>query len=196
MAENETLDIRTSPRWIAVIRSIRNREVSANVEHCIKEALAKSWNNINKQFRKAGFSLLQLLTTVSEGDTALIEKAYRDSKYHRFVPLIAKCKGFMDNPADMMERAINSQLRIVRDQIRDNLVSRGDYPTFAEADAAVTGAFAKVSPDVAAFARRLVDAPQRAAKLLVETRPSDMPVPSMIHVSLINPAAPPVGIGR
>jgi hypothetical protein len=196
MAENETLDIRNSPRWVPVIRSIRDGAPSAEVERFIKEALGKSWAAIRKQFRKAGFTLQDVLRASAEGDTSFLEKAYRDSKYHKFVRLIRECRDFMDSPADVLERTINSQLRTVRNQIRDLLVRQGDCSSFAEADARVAVAFDNVAPDAAAFARRLVEAPLRATKLLAEPQPAVAPVPSLIHVSLINPAAPPVGIGR
>jgi hypothetical protein len=60
----------------------------------------------------------------------------------------------------------------------------------------VTPAFERVAPDAAAFARRLIETPVRAAKLLAGTAPAAMPTSTMIHMSLINPAAPPIGIGR
>jgi hypothetical protein len=196
MPENETLDIRNSPRWIPVIRSIRDAAPSDDVERCIREALAKSWDAIRKQFRKTGFTLQQVLAASAEGDTAFLDKAYRDSKYHRFVRLIGQCRCFMDGPLEILERTINSQLRIVKDQVCDFLVSRGVCCSFAEADARVATPFQNIAPIAAAYARRLVEAPVRAATLLTEPQTSDVPAESILHHSLINPAALPIGIGR
>jgi hypothetical protein len=196
MAENETLDIRYSGRWIPVIRSIREGRPADEIECEIKDAFLKSWTAIRKQFRNAGFTLEQVLDAAVNGDRAFLDRAYRDSKYHRFIRLIEGCSGFMEGTVDVLERTINSQLRAVRDQIRDVLVSRGDCADFGAADRRVSTPFRNVSPAATEFARRLLDAPAKAARLMAKVQPTEMPAPSLLHVSLINPASPPVGIGR
>jgi hypothetical protein len=196
MAENEMLDIRHSRRWIPVVRSIREGRPVDEIECEIKDAVSKSWTAIRKQFRKAGFTLEQILDAAINNDRAFLESAYRSSKYHRFIRLIEQCGGFMDGAVDVLERTINSQLRAVRDQIRDVLVSRGDCANFEAADRRVSTPFQNVSPAAAEFARQLLDAPAKAARLMTKVQPTDMPASSLLHMSLINPASPPVGIGR
>jgi|SRR6185312_5693831 len=196
MAENETLDIKASPPWNAVIRAIRDGKPTVEVQGEIKLALARCWAAIRNTFRKCGFSLKRIAIAAGEADAAFLGNAYRISRYHKFIRLLQNCAAYLDNPSDVVTRGVDAQLRIVRQQIRDLFLSQGICSTVAEADARVAAPFENVLPDARAFARTLIPSPKGAQAALVGEHSSDLELPSMLSLSLVHPAAPPVGVSR
>lgn len=194
MAENETLDICKSPRWIPVCRLILQGKPTAQVQREIRRCLAASWKAVQRQFKKHGFTLDQVGDAAIRGDRAFLDRAYRESKYHRFVRLIEGSCGFMTSPGEVLERAVKSQLRCVSDQIRDTLVAKGHCTTVTQADGVVYSAFEAIRSDATTLARNLVEAPRYAAQLIKEWEPGGEIAGIPLTHSLLNPAMDVAGL--
>jgi transcriptional regulator with XRE-family HTH domain len=161
MAENETLDLHHSTRWLRVLQSLDRGCSIDQVKDEIMAALAKSWRAVDHQFRKAGFTREQVTEAALNGDHAFLDMAYRASKHHRFVRLIEESAPLTGGEVAVMVKVVANQLHTVADQARAYLTDKGRDP--AAADRMVSQAFGAADSEAERFARGLVEPPRRTA---------------------------------
>ncbi len=166
MAENETLDIRCSSRWRKPLEALRRRAPTEEVADLLRESLADCWGKVRREFRKGGFSLEEVLDAAIDGDHAFLNRAYRELHYHKFVELIRRSAGFMENREQIMESAMRQHLRMTEQQMRDVLARDSDAQSVSDASRRTDEAFSEIRRDASTFAQSFVEKPRAARQKL------------------------------
>ena len=192
MAENESLDLRSSRRWEYVLRKIIKGEPKNQVSQRILGTLQKAWQTTQKQLVKHGTSLEDLIDATVNGDD--LSGFYRQTRHHDYVKLFGIEQQSFDTAESLLQRVVGASLDRVLDQFRDRLVGSELCPNVGAWQAMRGDLVGPIRADVTAFAERPASRPSTAI------RPIPIPAfadaaesPGLIHMSLVNHQPPADG---
>lgn len=123
MAENESLDLGSSRRWVAVLTHIRKGEARDRAAQRILGTLQKAWQTAQKQFLRHGTSLREIIDATLQGENLadLLQKTRR----HDYVNLFDIEQRSFDNPDALLQRVVAASLDRVFDQFRHQFTRNG-----------------------------------------------------------------------
>lgn len=192
MAENESLDLRVSQRWLRVLRSICKGDTRDRVSALILQSLQKAWANTQQQLKKHGTSLQQLIDAALDQDD--LGRFFRQTKRHDYVRLFQVEQQPFDTPERLMHRVVAASLDRVLDQVREHLFRRGLCPNVGTWKDLREAWLGPIRGEILRFAERLGDRPAIAVRLA--TVPAAAGLDSsdgMVSLSLVHGDVSPVG---
>lgn len=191
MAENESLDLRLSRRWHAVLQAIfRNSSPPAVAEQVLR-TLQRAWQKAQQQTRKHGTSLEELIEMTINMEN--IEPLYRLTGRHDYVKLFDLEQRSFDTRDSLMERVVSASMERILDQFRDRVIGTAVCPSIGDWNKLKSELMCPIGGEIARFAARLASRPEVAVRVqtafpLNGAQPA--PAQSFVYMSLLNTLAP------
>jgi hypothetical protein len=158
MAENESLDLDSSPRMRVVFDAFRNGascpEVSSKLEHALIGGLRKAL----KQFREKGVTLADLLK--SRDCPQVLRQLLRKTQGHDYARLFADAAATSGpTETDCVAGWIDAVLDKVTDQIYHRVAGSEHHPTIDDVQAFTGEVRDKLNPVVERLVTKLAEEP-------------------------------------
>ncbi len=106
MAENETLDLRFSRRWFAVLKAILGNSPPEVVAEQFLRTLQQGWQKAQRQMLKHGTSLEEVIAKTVNMEN--IDPLYQLTKRHEYVKLFELEQRAFDSHEALLERVVSA----------------------------------------------------------------------------------------
>lgn len=158
MAENESLDLGSSPRMRFVFDTFRNGSSCPEVASKLEKALVGGLRNVLKQFREKGVTLADLLK--SRDCPQALRQLLRKVQGHDYAELFAESAATSGPTVkDCLASWIDSILHKMTDQICHRVAGSKHYPTIEEVHAFLGAVRDHLRPVVERLVTKLAEDP-------------------------------------
>ncbi len=163
MAENETLDLRQTPRWNharqLLERGASPEEVAAEVRRCLHWTLRRLGELMP-------MPLADLIRCAAAGDPRVAAMVREARKARDYVQIIERLGSFCrDDPEALARRVIGTIAGRFFDQECERLVPSERLPTFQEFERARHDIETRLAAPIKALARELLEHPERSHRM-------------------------------